>query len=68
LIDFLGHGYSDKPSDFAYTVEEHARTVVALIDRLDLTDCGLVGHRNCSKHSRRKRRRTPLASERPTSR
>ena len=44
LIDFLGHGYSDKPLDFAYTREAHARTIVALIDALGLTECGLVGH------------------------
>ena len=44
LIDFLGHGYSDKPLDFAYGVEDHARTIVALIDALGLTECGLLGH------------------------
>ena len=44
LIDFLGHGYSDKPLDFGYGLEDHARTIVALIDALALTDCGLVGH------------------------
>jgi pimeloyl-ACP methyl ester carboxylesterase len=44
LIDFLGHGYSDKPLDFAYTSEAHARTIVALIDALRLRECGLVGH------------------------
>ena len=44
LIDFLGHGYSDKPLDFAYTREAHARTIVALIDTLGLRECGLVGH------------------------
>lgn len=44
LVDFLGHGYSDKPADFAYTLEEHARTIVALIDELGIRDCGLVGH------------------------
>ena len=43
-IDFLGHGYSDKPTDFAYSMEEHARTIVALIDALELDRCGLVGH------------------------
>ena len=26
LVDFLGHGYSDKPLDFKYGLEEHART------------------------------------------
>ena len=44
LIDFLGHGYSDKPPNFAYGREDHARTVVALIDALGLSECGLVGH------------------------
>jgi pimeloyl-ACP methyl ester carboxylesterase len=44
LVDLLGHGYSDRPIDFAYTREEHARTVVALIDSLGLGECGLVGH------------------------
>ena len=44
LIDLLGHGYSDRPVDFAYTREEHARTIVALIDGLGVAECGLVGH------------------------
>ena len=44
LVDFLGHGYSDRPVEFAYTREEHARTIVALIDGLGLAECGLVGH------------------------
>ena len=44
MIDFLGHGYSEKPSDFAYSKEAHARTIVALIDALGLDGCGIVGH------------------------
>ena len=44
LIDFLGHGHSDRPPNFAYTLEEHARTIVALIDTLGLRECGLMGH------------------------
>jgi len=44
LIDFLGHGYSDRPPDFAYTREAHARSIVELIDGLGLVECGLVGH------------------------
>ena len=44
LIDFLGHGYSDKPHDFAYSLEAHAATIVALIDGLGIRECGLVGH------------------------
>ena len=44
VIDLLGHGYSDKPLDFAYTIEAHAGTIVALIDALGITECGIVGH------------------------
>jgi len=44
LIDFLGHGYSDKPPDFGYGLEDHARTIVEVIDSLGLGQCGLVGH------------------------
>jgi len=44
LIDFLGHGYSDRPLDFPYTREAHARTIIAVIDAIGLRECGLVGH------------------------
>lgn len=44
LIDFLGYGYSDRPLAFGYTLEDHARTIVALIDALDLAECGVIGH------------------------
>jgi pimeloyl-ACP methyl ester carboxylesterase len=44
LIDFLGYGYSDRPLGFGYTIEDHARTIVALIDALPLPECCLIGH------------------------
>ena len=44
LIDFLGYGYSDRPVGFGYTPEDHARTIVALIDDLALAACGVIGH------------------------
>jgi len=44
LIDFLGYGYSDRPTGFGYTLEDHARTIVALIEDLALTACGVIGH------------------------
>jgi pimeloyl-ACP methyl ester carboxylesterase len=44
LVDFLGHGYSDRPPDFGYTLADHAGTIVALIDALALDNCGIVGH------------------------
>jgi pimeloyl-ACP methyl ester carboxylesterase len=44
LIDLLGHGYSDRPDSFTYSMKDHAATIVTLIDSLGLTDCGIVGH------------------------
>ena len=44
LIDLFGHGYSDRPEKFGYTVEDHADTIVTLVDALGLTECGIVGH------------------------
>jgi pimeloyl-ACP methyl ester carboxylesterase len=44
LVDFLGHGYSDRPIEFSYRLEDHARTIVDLIDATGLRECGLVGH------------------------
>src|SRR5580698_1808203 len=44
LVDLLGYGFSDRPTDFAYTVEDHAQTVVALADHLSLSALNLFGH------------------------
>lgn len=44
LVDFLGYGYSDRPDSFDYTIESHARTVVDLLEALDVGSCHLVGH------------------------
>ena len=35
-VDYLGFGLSEHPSDFGYTVEEHAAAVGELLDHLDL--------------------------------
>ena len=44
LVDLLGFGFSDRPEDFGYTVEDHAGTLGALIDRLGLSSVDLLGH------------------------
>ena len=44
LVDFLGYGYSDRPEDFDYTIEAHARTIAHLIDSKGIDSCHLVGH------------------------
>jgi pimeloyl-ACP methyl ester carboxylesterase len=44
LVDLLGHGYSDRPPDFSYNLVDHARTIVELLDGLNMGECTLVGH------------------------
>jgi pimeloyl-ACP methyl ester carboxylesterase len=44
LVDLLGFGYSERPQDFGYTIEEHADSVAALIEHLGLRSVHLVGH------------------------
>ncbi len=42
--DLLGFGFSERPSDFAYTPEAHAGALAELVDRLKLRDFTLVVH------------------------
>jgi pimeloyl-ACP methyl ester carboxylesterase len=44
LVDLLGFGLSDKPDGFGYTIEDHAATVIKLLDRERVQGCELVGH------------------------
>ncbi|TDA48607.1 alpha/beta fold hydrolase [Burkholderia pyrrocinia] len=44
LVDLLGSGFSDRPTDFAYTVEDHAQTIATLADGLSLSSLNLFGH------------------------
>jgi pimeloyl-ACP methyl ester carboxylesterase len=44
LIDFLGFGYSDRPAGFSYSLEDHAGTIILLLDHLGLNSCALIGH------------------------
>src|SRR6185503_4209373 len=43
-MDNLGFGLSDRPHDFDYTPESHARVLHAFVDRLGLRDVTLVVH------------------------
>ena len=43
MPDLLGFGYSDCPSDFGYTIEEHADSIAYLLDHLHATGCTMVG-------------------------
>jgi pimeloyl-ACP methyl ester carboxylesterase len=44
LIDLLGFGFSDRPEAFGYTLEEHAQSVISLLDHLKIKGCHLIGH------------------------
>jgi pimeloyl-ACP methyl ester carboxylesterase len=44
LVDFFGHGFSDRPFKFSYTLEDHAKTVAELLDHLSLSKVVLFGH------------------------
>ncbi len=44
LVDLLGFGYSDRPTNFGYTVNDHADTIRELIESLAVPQVDLVGH------------------------
>lgn len=44
LVDLLGAGYSDKPDDFTYTIEDHAKYLKEFISSLNLGPFILFGH------------------------
>src|SRR5262245_54092027 len=41
--DLPGYGYSDKPKDALYTIEEQSRAVIGLMDRLGIETATIVG-------------------------
>ncbi|MFI1329759.1 alpha/beta fold hydrolase [Streptomyces sp. NPDC020845] len=44
LIDLLGHGISDRPTDFDYTLESHADTLAEALASADVTGAELIAH------------------------
>lgn len=42
--DHVGHGLSDRPTDWSYRLADHAKNLVALIEHLDLRDVTLLVH------------------------
>ncbi|MEU1277340.1 alpha/beta hydrolase [Streptomyces sp. NPDC005805] len=44
LVDLLGHGLSDRPVDFAYTLEEHADTLATALRAADAPAAEFVAH------------------------
>jgi pimeloyl-ACP methyl ester carboxylesterase len=43
-IDLPGHGHSDRPTDYGYTLEDHATAVAAVLDHEGLRAVDYVGH------------------------
>jgi pimeloyl-ACP methyl ester carboxylesterase len=44
IIDLLGFGYSDRPPDFAATLDDHAAAVAAVLDAGGVQGVVVVGH------------------------
>ncbi|AOT60318.1 alpha/beta fold hydrolase [Streptomyces rubrolavendulae] len=44
LVDLLGHGHSDRPVSFAYTLEDHADALAADLRAADVAGAELVAH------------------------
>ena len=44
LIDLLGHGISDRPTDAAYTLEEHADLLASALTTAGVSGAQLIGH------------------------
>lgn len=44
LVDNLGTGLSEHPASFSYSMEDHAETIVEILDFEQLSGCTLVGH------------------------
>ncbi|USQ86808.1 alpha/beta hydrolase [Streptomyces phaeoluteigriseus] len=44
FVDLPGHGISDRPQDFGYTLEEHADALAAALDAAGVAGAELVAH------------------------
>ncbi|WP_318204818.1 alpha/beta hydrolase [Streptomyces sp. SCL15-4] len=44
FIDLPGHGTSDRPQDFGYTLDDHAHAVAVALDAAGVTGAELVAH------------------------
>jgi pimeloyl-ACP methyl ester carboxylesterase len=44
VADFLGFGYSDRPTTFGYTLKDHAASIASLLTYLDLKATTVIGH------------------------
>ena len=43
-LDFIGFGLSDKPGDFKYSIENHAGTVLRILEQKYIKGCHMYAH------------------------
>ncbi|WCD95168.1 alpha/beta hydrolase [Streptomyces sp. HUAS 31] len=44
FVDLPGHGISDRPADFGYTLEDHAGALAVALDTAGVSDAELIAH------------------------
>ncbi len=44
LVDLLGHGHSDRPADFDYTLESHADALAAALEAAGVSGAEVIAH------------------------
>jgi pimeloyl-ACP methyl ester carboxylesterase len=44
FVDLPGHGLSDRPQHFGYTLEEHAEAVAVVLDEAEVAGAALIAH------------------------
>ncbi|MER5946961.1 alpha/beta hydrolase [Streptomyces sp. NPDC001904] len=44
FVDLPGHGISDRPADFGYTLEDHADALAVALDAAGVSEAEIVGH------------------------
>lgn len=44
LVDLFGCGYSDRPDQYSYSIEDHASTLSGLLDHIGAGQYKLIGH------------------------
>lgn len=44
LLDLAGSGFSDKPQNFSYSLQDHAGCVIAWLESLGVPQVNLIGH------------------------
>ncbi|MEV8020070.1 alpha/beta hydrolase [Streptomyces sp. NPDC086554] len=44
FVDLPGHGISDRPADFGYTLENHADALAAVLDEAEISGAEIVAH------------------------